>query len=104
MTVRPVTASTETGGTMDAPRYELAVTVKNDSLRTGKEVVQVYVAPKERQDDRPAHELRAFEKVELMPGEEKKNLSAACAYFEVTQDTAHRHFPMPMPPTIYTRN
>ena len=26
----------------------------------------------------------------LMPGEEKKNLSAACAYFEVTQDTAHR--------------
>lgn len=40
----------------------------------------------------------------LMPGEEKKNLSAACAYFEVTQDTAHRHFPMPMPPTIYTMN
>ena len=26
----------------------------------------------------------------LMPGEEKKNLSAACAYFAVTQDTAHR--------------
>ena len=26
----------------------------------------------------------------LMPGEEKKNLCAACAYFEVTQDTAHR--------------
>ena len=26
----------------------------------------------------------------LMPGEEKKNLSAACAYFEVAQDTAHR--------------
>ena len=26
----------------------------------------------------------------LMPGEEKKNQSAACAYFEVTQDTAHR--------------
>lgn len=25
-----------------------------------------------------------------MPGEEKKNLSAACAYFAVTQDTAHR--------------
>ena len=71
MTVRPVTASAETGGTMDAPRYELAVTVKNDSLRAGKEVVQVYVAPKERQDDRPAHKLCAFEKMELMPGEEK---------------------------------
>ena len=26
----------------------------------------------------------------LMPGEEKKNPSAACAYFAVTQDTAHR--------------
>ena len=26
----------------------------------------------------------------LMPGEEKKNLSAGCAYFAVTQDTAHR--------------
>lgn len=26
----------------------------------------------------------------LMPGEEKKNLSAACAYFDVEQDTAHR--------------
>ena len=26
----------------------------------------------------------------LMPGEEKKNLSAACAYFGVAQDTAHR--------------
>lgn len=26
----------------------------------------------------------------LMPGEEKKNLSAVCAYFAVTQDTAHR--------------
>ncbi|MFQ8879226.1 MAG: fibronectin type III-like domain-contianing protein [Roseburia hominis] len=47
---------------MDAPRYELAVTVKNDGLHCRKEVVQVYVAPKERQDDRPAHELRAFER------------------------------------------
>lgn len=26
----------------------------------------------------------------LMPGPEKKNLSAACAYYEVQQDTAHR--------------
>ena len=90
MTVRPVTASTETGGTMDAPRYELAVTVKNDSLRTGKEVVQVYVAPKERQDDRPAHELRAFEKVELMPGEEKTvKLLLTAEAFSVYDEKQH---------------
>lgn len=90
MTVRPVTASAETGGTMDAPRYELAVTVKNDSLRTGKEVVQVYVAPKERQDDRPAHELRAFEKVELMPGEEKTvKLLLTAEAFSVYDEKQH---------------
>ena len=90
MTVRPVTASAETGGTMDAPRYELAVTVKNDSLRTGKEVVQVYVAPKERQDDRPAHELSAFEKVELMPGEEKTvKLLLTAEAFSVYDEKQH---------------
>ena len=90
MTVRPVTASAETGGTLDAPRYELAVTVKNDSLRTGKEVVQVYVAPKERQDDRPAHELRAFEKVELMPGEEKTvKLLLTAEAFSVYDEKQH---------------
>ena len=90
MTVRPVTASAETGGTMDAPRYELAVTVKNDSLRAGKEVVQVYVAPKERQDDRPAHKLCAFEKMELMPGEEKTvTLLLTAAAFSVYDEKQH---------------
>ena len=75
---------------MDAPRYELAVTVKNDSLRTGKEVVQVYVAPKERQGDRPAHELRAFEKVELMPGEEKTvKLLLTAEAFSVYDEKQH---------------
>lgn len=51
--------------------YEISVTVKNDSERTGKEVVQVYVAPKESLDARPYHELRAFGKIELEPGQEK---------------------------------
>lgn len=41
----------------------------------GKEVVQVYVAPKKECNViRPAHELKAFEKVELKPGESKKVL------------------------------
>lgn len=75
---------------MDAPRYELAVTVKNDSLRAGKEVVQVYVAPKERQDDRPAHKLCAFEKMELMPGEEKTvTLLLTAAAFSVYDEKQH---------------
>ncbi len=39
-----------------------------------------------------------------MPGEEKKNLSAACAYFEVTQDTAHRALSDAYAATISTRN
>lgn len=53
------------------PMYEISVTVKNDSERTGKEVVQVYVAPKKPGHNRPYHELRAFEKIELEPGQEK---------------------------------
>ena len=38
----------------------------------------------------------------LMPGAEKKNLGAACAYFGVHQDTVR--FPTLMPPMISTRN
>lgn len=38
---------------------------------SGKEVIGVYVAPKESLDARPYHELRAFEKIEPEPGQEK---------------------------------
>lgn len=56
---------------LELPLYEVAVTVKNTGDRAGKEVVQVYVAPKTSAQGRPCHELRAFEKVEIEPGCEK---------------------------------
>lgn len=87
MTVVPVTAQAMCGQSSAAvsgkekecaaaekaalPMYEISVTVRNASERAGKEVVQVYVAPKEPGDARPYHELRAFEKIELEPGREK---------------------------------
>lgn len=50
--------------------------VKNTGMRKGKAVLQLYVEPQAgaafRQ--RPLRELRAFEKTELMPGEEKRIL------------------------------
>lgn len=50
------------------------VTVKNVGAKEGKEVVQLYTgdAPGEqRKVPRPKKELRAFEKITLLPGEEK---------------------------------
>ncbi len=44
--------------------------VKNTGGRAGKEVVQVYVRPLQPSVPRPEKELRAFQKVDLQPGEE----------------------------------
>ncbi len=53
-------------------RCEIALTVKNDSGVDGKETVQIYVAPQTASVERPSHELRAFEKVDLKAGEQKE--------------------------------
>lgn len=51
----------------------LTVQVTNTGERAGKEVVQLYVAPKMKcRVARPGKELKGFEKVELMPGETKE--------------------------------
>ena len=47
------------------------VTVTNTGSRTGKAVVQLYVAPEKVEMIRPIRELKDFAKVELMPGESK---------------------------------
>lgn len=47
------------------------VTLKNTGALTGKEVVQLYVAPPTDGMFRPVRELRAYAKVELAPGESK---------------------------------
>lgn len=47
-------------------------TVKNTGEREGSEAVQLYIKPVNSQKNRPMHELKAFTKVFLKPGEEKR--------------------------------
>jgi beta-glucosidase len=70
-------ASAKAGSTIEA-----VVTLKNVGARAGKEVVQLYVAPRSPRVDRPAKELKAFAKVELAPGETRRvTLSLPAAAF-----------------------
>ncbi len=48
-----------------------SVNVKNTGSREGKEIVQLYIGEQNPVLDRPAKELKAFEKVSLAPGEVK---------------------------------
>lgn len=50
---------------------EVTVEIENVGGVKGKEVVQLYIAPKTKGIFRPVRELKGFEKVELMPGEAK---------------------------------
>ena len=54
---------------LDTESVTVSLKVKNTGNRAGKEVVQLYVAPKS--NIRPVKELKGFAKVELAPGEEK---------------------------------
>lgn len=65
----------------------ITVDVKNTGDREGAEVVQLYIADTEASIDRPAKELKGFEKITLKPGE-KKTVSftidaADLSYFDV---------------------
>ena len=53
----------------DEGEVAVIVTVANTGSRPGKEVVQLYVRDAESTVNRPERELKAFEKVELAPGE-----------------------------------
>ncbi|WP_159989427.1 MULTISPECIES: beta-glucosidase [Rathayibacter] len=48
----------------------LTMTIKNVGVRSGSEVVQIYVSDPKASVYRPAQELRAFEKVHLAPDED----------------------------------
>ena len=50
----------------------VSVKVANTGNRSGKAVIQIYVAPKKVEAIRPLRELKAFDKVELAPGETKE--------------------------------
>lgn len=66
---------------------QVSVEITNIGDRVGKEVVQLYVAPHTPQVIRPIHELKGFEKVEIMPGECKTITftldSRAFAYYDM---------------------
>ncbi len=49
----------------------LTVPVTNTGKRAGKEVVQLYIGDEKASVERPAKELKGFEKVALEPGETK---------------------------------
>lgn len=54
------------------------VTVKNTGNRTGKEIVQLYIADKKASVARPVKELKGFQKITLAPGEEKEVSFTIC--------------------------
>ena len=55
----------------DTESVTVSLDVTNTGSRAGKEVVQIYVGQKNPEIARPVRELRAFTKVELVPGETK---------------------------------
>lgn len=50
---------------------KVSVTVKNTGSREGKETVQLYISDAESTFERPAKELKGFEKISLTPGQSK---------------------------------
>lgn len=50
----------------------VSLEVTNTGSRSGKEVVQLYIAHEKGETIRPVHELKKFEKIALNPGETKK--------------------------------
>jgi beta-glucosidase len=51
--------------------WEIRAQVRNTGMRAGAEVVELYVHDGHAKIDRPVHELKGFQRVELQPGESK---------------------------------
>ncbi len=56
----------------DGDNCIVTLNVKNTGSRDGAEVVQIYVGQKNCRYTRPVHELKAFDKVFLKPGESRE--------------------------------
>lgn len=56
----------------DKDQLEVSLKVTNTGKVTGKEVVQLYIADKVSSVQRPVKELKAFDKIELEPGESRR--------------------------------
>jgi beta-glucosidase len=67
------------------------VSVQNAGTRAGAEVVELYVKQNKPKIDRPIHELKGFQRVELQPGETKwvhfRLDRSAFAYWDPTTKT-----------------
>ncbi len=57
---------------VDNENIEISVDIKNIGEVTGKEAVQIYFGKKDSIFKRPIKELKAFTKIEVLPGETKK--------------------------------
>ncbi len=55
----------------DTEQMKVSCKIKNSGMVQAKEAVQLYVCPPKGEVRRPVRELKGFEKVELLPGEEK---------------------------------
>jgi len=53
----------------DSSRFDVSLKVRNTGSRAGAEVVQLYLRDGHSKIDRPVHELKGFQRVELQPGE-----------------------------------
>jgi beta-glucosidase len=62
----------EFAGTNHTEEDVVTLKVKNSGTRDGAEVVQLYVHDGHSKIDRPTHELKSFQRVELKAGESKK--------------------------------
>jgi beta-glucosidase len=62
----------EFDGSNKTERDVVTLTVKNSGTRDGAEVVQLYIHDGHSKIDRPVHELKGFQRVELKAGETKK--------------------------------
>jgi len=63
---------TTSNGSVKVRGVAVDVNVKNIGQRAGAEVVQLYIHDGHSKIDRPVHELKAFSRVELNPGESKR--------------------------------
>ena len=70
-------------------KITVSVQVKNTGDRPGAEVVQLYISDPQSSIDRPAKELKGFEKVWLNPGESKKVSftidASALSYYDMSK-------------------
>lgn len=61
-------------------KIKVSVKIKNDSNRIGEEIVQLYIQDLVAKVVRPVKELKAFQKVVILPKQEKEVI------FEISED------------------